>query len=168
MNKFANTLGLLALTAPGAASCYQYLMSQALEMSQQSHNPEIIMYQPDAYDYMEDVKTQNWPSLVQHLLDALGHLKNLGADIVGIPVNTIHLVIDDVIKASPVRIINLLDVVVDFLKKSNYRQPLIIGTYPTMTQLYPPVMKSHGFHPVQLEDIMMKNIDAEIHDRNIS
>lgn len=156
-------LGILALTAPGAASFYQHLMAQSLSASEQGDNPEILLYQPNALPFIEDIKKDDWQGITDRLISAVNHLASLGANKVAIPVNTVHLVIDEVIKACDIEIINLLEVVVLHLKDKGYQRPLVLGTIPTMTKLYPSILQAESMTPVALPDTVMQLIDSEIH-----
>lgn len=157
------TLGILALTAPGAASFYQHLMAKALASNDSGENPEIVLYQPNAKAFIDDVGTKSWPSLTARLLEAIEHLQHLGAERVAIPVNTVHLVIDKVIAETTVEVINLLDVVVNYLNETGFKRVLVLGTYQTMTELYHKPLGLKQIEQVRLDEGAMHGIHDEIH-----
>ncbi len=148
MEKLVKTIGLCALSAPGAAICYQRIISQSYKKLAESNFPNIVMYHPNTAALMSEVQAGRWDAVADIILSVISKLEQVGADLVAIPVNTVHFAIDRVVQLAQVPVINMLKIVAGYAKQQHYKKVLILGTRQTTSGLYHAILAEHGIAEV--------------------
>lgn len=137
-------IGILAITAPGAAICYEELVSYYGKNYGKYHHPEIFLHHINFYEYNIHLQNQDWDKLCELMLVSIQELTKHNLDFIIIPANTVHIIIDKLKKYSPVKILSILDVVAEECVSNCYKTVMVLGTKCTMsTKLYQNVFDKH-------------------------
>ena len=156
-SRVLNKVGLCALTAPGAALCYQRIVSRSHQVFGDSNNPNVVIYHPNVVDIKRAVMKSDWDEVANLILTSISELEKCGVDCVAIPVNTVHFSIDKIIKKSNITVFDRLEVVSNYTKDSDYKKVLIIGTNSTTSGLYTERLTSVG-----VQEIVPDREDCEL------
>ena len=142
-------IGILAITAPGAAICYEELVSYYGKKYGKYHHPEIFLHHINFYEFNIHLQNQNWDKLCELMLVSAQELAKHNLDFIIIPANTVHIVIDKLKNYSPVKILSILDVVAEACVSNCYKTVMVLGTKWTMsTKLYQNVFDKHDINLV--------------------
>ncbi len=127
------TIAILAVTAPGAAICYETIMQHAAKHYSDFDNPNIIMWQPSVVKLQQAWQVLNKKLMTALLLDAVRNLSKMDIDFIVIPSNTMHYVFKEVQSETSVPIVNMLSVIATHAKQSGFSNVLMLGTNLTMS-----------------------------------
>ncbi|MBI3956103.1 amino acid racemase [Candidatus Gottesmanbacteria bacterium] len=157
-------IGIVAVTAPGAALCYQTIISESEKILGERRHPEITLTHP-TFDtiYQAQVK-KDWHSVASILLGSIQKLASVGVQFAVIPANSIHFAIKEIQENSPIPVINLLTIVADECNAKKYRRPLILGVGITMDDhLYDETLLKQKVTPTYPNDRERKRINEIIY-----
>ena len=88
---------------------------------------------------------KNWISLGNKICQSIKLLEKVGNDFVIIPSNTPHYTIEMIEKNSPLKVINLIEIVAYECHRKGYSKALVLGTKLTMQRgLYNKILKSRN------------------------
>lgn len=124
-------IGIVGVTAEGSALCYRLIVSMAAEYLYSSIlHPEISIHNFSFHEYYSVGPTVNegWDRVHDKLLLSINKLKNIGADFVVIPANTVHHNFHYLEEKSPLPIINIIDLAVSECEKLQIRTVGLLGT----------------------------------------
>lgn len=145
----AKHIGILAITAEGAALCYRTIVSESAKMMGINKHPEISLH---SYSFDEILKLQlkeDWNSIADILLTSIQKVIQTGAEFVIIPANSIHFALELIAKRSPVPVLSILDVVVQECQNLGWKKTLVLGVGQTMRLgLYNNSLHEAGIQPV--------------------
>lgn len=118
------TVGILAVTPEGGALAFRDLSRAFYARFGAYHNPHIIMTMQPLIDHVESFgDAEAWTALVQA---GINDLRRNGADIIWMPANSSHLVMDR-IDLGHCLFVNMIDCAVEALKRDR-RPTLVLGT----------------------------------------
>lgn len=130
-------IGILAITAPGAAICYEELVSYYGHLYGKYSHPNIFLHNINFYEYHTLLQNEDWENLTNLMLVSIHELAKHDLDFIIIPANTVHIVIENLIRRSPVKILNILEIVANECVSNNYKRVAVLGTKWTMSvELY--------------------------------
>lgn len=130
-------IGIVAITAPGAAICYEELVSYYGYLYGKYSHPNIFLHNINFHEYHQLLQNEDWENLANLMLLSVHELAKHNLDFIIIPANTVHIVIENLITRSPVKILSILEVVANECISNNYKRVAILGTKWTMsTGLY--------------------------------
>ena len=113
----------------------------------------------------EIIENADWDEMANIILEAIAVLKSAGANFIVIPSNTPHYGFDKIKKASPLPILNLIEITADECESKGYKKVAVLGTKPTMQKgLYNEKLRTRGIEPV----IPNEALCDEIHELIIS
>lgn len=96
------------------------------------HCAKILLINVDFHDIVSLQNQDNWSAIVHILSEAAGNLEKGGADFFLICTNTLHAVADEIIKATAIPCIHMVDVVAQHIKTLGFQKVGLIGTRFTM------------------------------------
>ena len=131
-------IGILAVSAEGAALCYRSICADAIELMGPSMHPEISMHTFPLGQYFPYKENEDWDAVAELLLESAHRLAAAGADFIINPCNTTHQAFDRMIDRSPLPWIHIVDAVAEHARHEGYENLAVIGTLSTSNSTYYP------------------------------
>ncbi len=134
----AKHIGIIAISAEGAALCYQTICKEAVtEMGKHVH-PEITMHTFSLASHVECLEASDWHGLAQLMTQSAQKLIGAGADLLICPDNTNHLGYDEAAANVTAPWLHIASEVAHVAKRSQYKRVGILGTKFLMeSDVYP-------------------------------
>lgn len=164
-----NLIGVLGGMGPDATITY---LSMVVENTQASTDQEHVDLDcvmhcsiPDRTAYILD---RSQPSPLPDLIQDIQTLGERGATAIAIPCNTAHYFFEELQAASPVPVLNMLELAVDSLRERypQARNVCVLGTRGTaQTGVYAPAVEKAGLTLVDVSEEGQKLVDTVIFDR---
>lgn len=124
----AKHIGIVAVSAEGAALCYRTICSEGAALFGRHNHPEITMHTYPLAGYVRPIDTGDWPAVGEMLLASVDTLRGAGADFVVCPDNTAHEAVDLIRDASPLPWLHIADEVADAAAARGFKRVLVLGT----------------------------------------
>jgi aspartate racemase len=121
-------IGIVAVSAEGAALCYRTICAEGTEILGRHRHPEISTHTYPLADYMRGLDAGRWDEASRMLLASARKLVDAGAEILVCPDNTIHQALDPVIDRSPVPWLHIASEVATVASARGFRRLGILGT----------------------------------------
>jgi aspartate racemase len=100
--RHAKHIGIVAVSAEGAALCYRTLCVEGASLLGPHDHPQLTMHTYPLADYMRHVEAGRWRVAGELLLSSANLLARAGAELLICPDNTLHQALDLVRERSPV------------------------------------------------------------------
>ena len=129
-------IGVVGVCIGGTSLFYPYFVRQAI-LRFDKKNSEVFIHQlplEKVDDAFNQLTKQNFKPLVDLILYSINQLKKFDVDIIVIPNNAAHTVIDIVQTKSPIPVINLVDVINEYCVTHKFKKILTLGTRWLMEQ----------------------------------
>ena len=141
----AKHVGIVAVSAEGAALCYRTICIEGAATFGPHNHPEVTMHTIPIAQYMERVYAGDWDGSAQLMLRSARKLTDAGADFLICPDNTAHQTIDLIIDKSPLPWLHIASEVALVAKARGYRRVGVLGTkYLMEGPVYPPKLSAVG------------------------
>jgi aspartate racemase len=141
----ARHLGIVAVSAEGAALCYRTICAEGAAVFGRHTHPEISMHTYPLSEYMRHVEADRWQEVASMLLSSAAKLHRVGAELLICPDNTVHQGLDLIRDASPLPWLHIAEEVGNIAVKRGFRRLLILGTrYLMEGPVYPRKLHSRG------------------------
>jgi aspartate racemase len=141
----AKHIGIAAVSAPGAALCYETICREAPARMGRHAHPEITMH---AFSFAEHVRLMggdDWEAVAELMLGSAEKLAGAGADFAVCPDNTAHKPMGLVRTRSPIPWLHIAEVVADEARRGGFRRLGILGTRHLMeSEVYTEAAASYG------------------------
>lgn len=124
----AKHIGIVAVSAPGAALCYRTICAEGPEIFGQHDHPEITMHNFSLARYMALIDAGDWDAAGRLLLESTRKLADAGADFLICPDNTAHQAIDLIADKSPRPWLHIAAEVGAVAVARGYRRVGVLGT----------------------------------------
>ncbi|MBA2655829.1 MAG: amino acid racemase [Tatlockia sp.] len=161
------TIGIVGVTIPGAIDCINKI-NQKFHNYFTSHNhPNIILHQLNFGPTHQAQIQGQWDIVENRLIASTTQLTKAGADFIIIPANTVHKVINNIIKRTAIPVLSILDSVAAECKRLQLKKVGILGTCWTMAErLYQQTLELNGIVEIipspEEQKIVQKAIFAEL------
>jgi aspartate racemase len=143
--QMARHIGIVAVSAEGAALCYRTICSEGAELFGRHNHPEITMHTYPLAAYMRGIDRGDWRAVGEMLLASVDKLRGAGADFVICPDNTAHEAIDQIREESPLPWLHIADEVGAVVAENGFRRVLVLGTRYLMDgPVYRRVLEGRG------------------------
>ena len=86
----AKHIGIVAVSAEGAALCYRTVCMEGAALLGRHAHPEVTMHTYPLADYMRHIDAGKWDEVGEMLLASAEKLRKAGADLLICPDNTAH------------------------------------------------------------------------------
>ena len=158
-------IGIVAVTAKGAALCYQTICAEGSALFGPRAHPEVTLHTFSLSDYLRWVDARDWESFGSLLLESAGKLQRAGADFLICPANTAHLAIDLIRNRSPLPWLHIAEEVAIAAATRKLSRLLLLGTEALMEgPVYPSQLSKRGIaHEIPSPEDR-RRIDAIIFD----
>jgi len=138
-------IGIVGVSAEGAALCYRTLCVEGAELFGRHGHPEVTLHTYSLADYMRHIEAGDWPAVGELLLSSVTHLRRSGAELVICPDNTAHQAIDLVRERSPLPWLHIAEEVAAVATERQFRRVLVLGTrYLMESPVYPAKLGPRG------------------------
>jgi aspartate racemase len=147
-------IGIVAVSAEGAALCYRTICIEGAATFGPHNHPEVTMHTIPLAQYMDRVDGDDWPGSADLILRSARKLAAAGADFLICPDNTAHQSIDLIIDKSPLPWLHIVSQVASTAKDYRYRRVGVLGTkYLMEGPVYPPKLAAVGIaHEIPAAD----------------
>jgi len=138
-------IGIVAVSAEGAALCYRTICSEGAEILGPLGHPQITMHTYPLSDYMRPIDADRWDEAGALLLASGRKLACVGAEILICPDNTLHQGLDLVREQSPVPWLHIAEEVAAVAAARGFERLGVLGTrYLMEGPVYPAKLAPRG------------------------
>jgi aspartate racemase len=138
-------LGIVAVSAEGAALCYRTICSEGARALGAHDHPQITMHTHPLAAYMQHVEAEAWEEAGQLLLSSAEILVRAGAEVLLCPDNTLHRAVDLVRGQTPVPWLHIVEEVAAVAAARGFERLGILGTRSLMEgPVYRETLVAHG------------------------
>jgi aspartate racemase len=143
----AKHIGIVAVSAEGAALCYRTICAEGAHLLGRHAHPELTLHTHPLAEYMRHVDAGRWEEAGRLLLSSAKKLAAVGAELLVCPDNTLHQALDVVRCDSPVPWLHIAEEVTAFAADRGLRRLGILGTrYLMEGPVYPSKLSARGIH----------------------
>jgi aspartate racemase len=152
-NKKAKHIGIVACSYEGAALCYKTVCNEgSLFLGPHAH-PEISVHTHPLHEYMKFIEHDDWEGVAHLMKSSANKLKDIGAEVLVCPDNTIHQSFAKAKEGVTVPWLHIADEVAGIAQLNKFRKLGVLGTRYLMEG------------PVYREALSKQTIDFEIPSR---
>lgn len=138
-------IGIVAVTAEGAALCYQTICAEGSKVLGPRAHPEVSLHNLSLSKYWPHAEAGDWERFGGILLESAEKLEKAGADFLICPANTAHLAIDLVRSRSPLPWLHIVEEVAAEAGRRGLARLLLLGTRWLMEDdIYPRLLSERG------------------------
>jgi aspartate racemase len=146
----ARHVGIVAVSAEGAALCYRTICVEGAEILGAHDHPQVTMHTHPLAEYMRYIDADRWHDAGRLLLTSANLLVGAGAELLICPDNTLHRALDLVREQSPAPWIHIAEEVAAVAVSRGFRRLGVLGTRYLMEG------------PVYREKLAARGIEQEI------
>jgi aspartate racemase len=158
-------IGIVAVSAEGAALCYRTLCAEGPATLGRHTHPEVTMHTYPLSAYMRHVEGGRWAEVGEMLLASADKLRRAGADLLICPDNTAHQGLDLIRDRSPLPWLHIAEEVAEVAARRGFRRLLVLGTrYLAEGPVYPAKLRARGVESEIPPTEERARIDALIFD----
>ena len=167
----AKHIGIVAVSAEGAALCYRTICSEGTAIFGPHDHPPVTMQTYSLADYMRPVYENRWDDCAQLLLQSANKVIDAGAELLICPDNTIHQALELIRGETRVPWLHIAEEVAAAAASKGVKRLGILGTrYLMEGPVYPPKLKACGIaheipSPEQRERINSVIFDELVYGR---
>jgi aspartate racemase len=121
-------IGIVAVSAEGAALCYRTICAEGATLLGPYCHPQVSMHTYPLSAYMEHVEAGRWEAAGRLLLQSARLLVDAGAEILICPDNTLHEALDLVRKQSPAPWLHIAEEVAAIATARRFTRLGVLGT----------------------------------------
>jgi len=124
----AKHIGIVAVSAEGAALCYRTICVEGTELLGPHAHPEVTLHTFPLAAYMEHANAGRWDLAGELLLASAAKLAAAGAQLLVCPDNTLHQALDLVRARSPLPWLHIAEEVARAAKERSFKKVGVLGT----------------------------------------
>jgi aspartate racemase len=121
-------IGIVGVSAEGAALCYRTICTEGVEHFGSWGHPEVTLHTIPMSEHMEAISRDAWDEVGALLLESARKLASIGADFLICPDNTAHQAMPWVEAESPLPWLHIARVVAAEARERGYRKVGVLGT----------------------------------------
>jgi aspartate racemase len=125
---FGKHIGIVAVSAEGAALCYRTICSEAAARLGRHAHPEVTMHTYPLAEYMRHIDADRWDAAGELLLASATVLVQAGAELLICPDNTLHQALDPVRDRSPAPWLHIAEEVAAAAAANGFKRLGVLGT----------------------------------------
>lgn len=147
--RMPKTIGIVAVTAEGAALCYRSIVVESASYLPPEVHPPIALYNPSFHVIDECLRRRDWPEVAAVVGDAVRKLVAIGAELIVMPANATHYAAARIAAECPVPFLSIVQVSVAECEARGYRRVAVLGIGLTMSDgLYEGPLRERGIEPI--------------------
>ena len=124
----AKHIGIVAVSAEGAALCYRTICTEGASVCGPHDHPQVTMHTYPLADYMRCIDADRWDEAGKLLRASAAKLAQAGAALLVCPDNTIHQAVDLIRDESPVPWLHIAEEVAAVAAARGVRRVGLLGT----------------------------------------
>ena len=141
----AKHIGIVGVSAEGAALCHRTVCVEGAGLLGRHAHPEVTLHTYSLADYMRHVDAGKWDDVGEMLLSSAEKLRKAGADLLICPDNTAHQALDIVRDRSPLPWLHIAEEVAAVADQRGWKRLLVLGTrYLMEGPVYPAKLRPKG------------------------
>ena len=141
----AKRIGIVAVSAEGAALCYRTICVEGATLFGRHGHPEVVTHTYPLAEWMVPIGAGRWDEVGAMLLASAEKLARAGADFLVCPDNTAHQGLDLVRARSPLPWLHIAEEVAAAAARERSRRLLVLGTrYLMEGPVYPTKLAAAG------------------------
>jgi aspartate racemase len=141
----AKHIGIVGVSAEGAALCYRTICVEGATFLGRHAHPEVTMHTYPLADYMRHIDAGKWYEVATMLLSSAEKLRKTGAELLICPDNTAHQAVDLVRDRSQLPWLHIAEEVAIVAAERGFGRLLILGTrYLMEGPVYPAKLDAKG------------------------
>lgn len=161
----AKHIGIVAVSAEGAALCYRTICAEGAALLGRHAHPEVSMHTYPLADYMRHIYAGRWDEVGEMLLASAGKLRQAGAELLICPDNTVHEALDLVRDRWPLPWLHIAEEVAAVATDRGFKRLLVLGTrYLMESPVYPAKLGPKGIEHEIPDAEVRERINALIFD----
>lgn len=121
-------IGIVAISAEGAALCYRTICAEGAELLGPYHHPEITMHTYPLIAYQKHLEAGSWEGVGRVMLQSAQRLADAGAEILICPDNTVHEALAHIRQDSPLPWLHIAEEVAALGAERGYAKVGVLGT----------------------------------------
>ncbi len=138
-------IGIVAVSAEGAALCYRTICVEGSALLGPHAHPEVTMHTYPLAEYKRYFESGRWDEVGEMLLSSAEKLRKAGADLLICPANTTHQAIDIVRDHSPLPWLHIAEEVAVVAAERSCKRLFVLGTrYLMESPVYPGKLRARG------------------------
>jgi len=138
-------IGIVAVSAEGAALCYRTICAEGPAILGPHNHPQVTMHTFSLDDYMRPVYDDRWDEVGRMLLESANKLVDAGAELLICPDNTVHQAIDPIRDRARVPWLHIAEQVAAAAASRGVKRLGILGTkYLMEGPVYPSKLADRG------------------------
>lgn len=127
------TIGMIGGMSPESSLEYYRIMNEVVKQCLGGqHSCQCLMYSVEFGEIVKLQHEEKWAELTKKMVNIGQSLKKGGADLIIICTNTMHLMADDIIKATKLPLIHIVDTVGEKIVEKKLKKVALLGTKFTM------------------------------------
>jgi aspartate racemase len=131
-------IGMVAVSAEGAALCYRTVCLEGAKLLGPHDHPEVSMHTHSLGQYVKYIDRGDWQGVGELMLSSANKLARIGADFLICPDNTIHQALPQVVPRSPRPWLHIAEVVARQATERGFRRLAVTGTrWLVDSEIYP-------------------------------
>lgn len=167
--KHPKHIGIVGVSAEGAALCYRTICAEGPRIMGRHMHPDITMHTFPLGRYMAQLEAGGWGPVAGMMLDSARRLKDAGAQFLVCPDNTVHEALDMCRGDSPLPWLHIAEVVAQQALDRGYRKLGILGTSWLMEGLvYPRQCSALGLQTLIPEPEQRQRVNQIIFDELVN
>ncbi len=162
------TIGIVAVTAEGAALCYRTIVAESARYLPPEHHPPIVLHNAPLHLINERLRRRDWPAVAAQVGDAIRKLVAIGAELIIMPANAPHYASAHIATACPVPFLSIVEIAADGCATRGYKRVAVLGIGLTMSDgLYETPLRERGIEPILPTEAEQAIINAVIFEQII-
>ena len=142
-------IGIVSVNYEGTALCYRSICEEAASVLGEYQHPQITIHSFSLADYLPFISKDDWEGVAGLLLESVETVARAGADFAICPCNTTHHGFQLMRSRSPIRGIDIVEVVADAAAGRGLSKLGILGSRFLMEgNAYQEVLSHHGIEAV--------------------
>ncbi len=143
--KILGHIGIVAVSAEGAALCYRAICAEGAELIGPHLHPELSMHTFPLGEFMRQIDAGRWSEVADMMLESARKLAACGADFLICPDNTAHQAMDFFAGRSPRPWLHIGEEVAGVAATRGFKRVGVLGTnYLMEGPVYPPKLAARG------------------------
>lgn len=160
------TIGLIGgMSWESTIPYYRHINQTIRERLGGLHSARLLLYSVDFHDIERLQQAGDWDAAGIAMADAARALQRGGADFIVLATNTMHLVADAIVAATPLPLLHIADVTADALLDAGIARVGLLGTRFTMEQaFYRQRLEQRGLQVLIPDEAQRQRVHQVIYD----
>jgi aspartate racemase len=156
-------IGIVGVSAPGAALCFESICLLAPELLGPHAHPEVSMHVLNFADHVAALRIGDWEKIGEMLLTSARKLHEAKADFVVCPDNTVHVAFEAIAPRLPLPWLHIVDAIAAEASRLQLRRVGLLGTRALVeSDVYDRRLALHRVEPIRPTSAEREALDALI------